>query len=333
MLWMSNPDNLYTYFNRSWLEFTGRSLEAETGSGWTAGVHPDDLKRCLPVTEKAFAARQPFTVEYRLLPEGGHYRWIRHAGVPRFLSTGAFAGYIGSAVDFTSHKIAEEALASMSHRMFEAHETERNRIARELHDDIGQRMAVLTIELDLLSGDRPVAASEMRAKIRAIADQAHELAQDIQAISHSLHSSKLDYLGLVSASAGFCREVFDQQGLEVRFTSHGIPDHLPKDVALCLYRVLQEAVNNAMKHAGAGHVAAALRGDAAEIHLEVVDDGTGFDPEARLDDWGLGLISMKERLGLIGGEMTIQSRPGAGTTVRAWVPVQPPGAPSDEAQD
>ncbi len=149
MLWVSDPENFRTYFNRSWLVFTGRTLDAESGTGWATSVHPDDLKRCLPITQEAFAARQPFTVEYRLRRQDGQYRWIRDAGVPRFAVTGAFAGYIGSAVDFTLHK---ESLADMGRQMFEAHEMERDRIARVLHDDIGQRMALLTMELDGLCG-------------------------------------------------------------------------------------------------------------------------------------------------------------------------------------
>ena len=158
----------------------------------------------------------------------------------------------------------------------------------------------------------------MRIRLGAVSDQARELGKRIQAISNSLHSSKLDYLGLVLASTGFCREVTEQYGLDVRFRSSDIPDDLPK---------------NAMKHAGADHVAAELRGGAAEIRLEVVDDGIGFDPEASLDGPGLGLIGMKQRLDLIAGGMTIESRPGAGTTVRAWVPVLRTGSSTTERED
>jgi signal transduction histidine kinase len=158
-----------------------------------------------------------------------------------------------------------------------------------------------------------------------------ELANDIQATSRNLHSSKVDYLGLESASAGFCRELSEQQNLEVDFSSDDIPGDIPKDVALCVYRVLQEAVNNAVKHARARRVMVALRDGGGELQLEVVDDGVGFDPDATANGPGLGLISMKERLRVVRGEMFITSRPGAGATIRARVPLSRSGGLSADA--
>ena len=147
MIWMAGTDRLCTYVNQAWLEFTGRPLEAELGNGWVEGVHKEDLKGCLKTYSEAFDERQSFEMEYRVRRNDGEYRWILDIGVPRFNPDGSFAGYIGSCLDITDRKLAEEALASVGHRLIEAHEEERRWIARELHDDIVQRVALVAVEL------------------------------------------------------------------------------------------------------------------------------------------------------------------------------------------
>ncbi len=240
-------------------------------------------------------------MEYRLRRHDGQYRWVLDNGAPRFALDGSFAGYIGSCVDITTQKVAHAALADLSHKLMNAQETERARLARELHDDIGQRMAVLTMELDGLDLALPLSMTDLRIRIGTLSNRARDLSKDIQAISHSLHSSKLDYLGIVSACAGFCRELSEQQSVDIDFSHDGIPDEVPKDLALCIFRVLQEAVTNAVKYSGVDHVTVGLRGVGDEIRLEVVDNGIGFDPAAAIRGPGLGLISMTERLSLVDG--------------------------------
>ena len=321
MLWMSGPDKLCTYVNRAWLAFTGRSNEAELGNGWADSVHPDDLKRSLETYEGAFDRREAFSMEYRVRRHDGEFRWILVSGVPRFNADGSCAGYIGSAVDLTSHKAAEDALADFSHRLVEAHESERARIARELHDDIGQRMAVLTIELDGLNQAPPPLAADLPIRIRGLSDYALQLAKDIQALSHQLHSSILDHQGVASASENFCRELSKQQGVDIAFSCQNMADDVPQDVALCLFRVLQEAVNNAVKHAGVRQVTVTMCTAGDEIRLEVVDAGVGFDQQAAAKSRGLGLISMQERMRLVDGSFAIESRPSEGTAVRVRAPL------------
>ena len=142
MIWMSGPDKLCNYFNKTWLEFSGRPLEAELGDGWSQGVHPVDLNGCLDVYTRSFDRRQSFEMQYRLRRYDGEYRWVLDTGVPRSNPDGSFAGYIGSCIDITDRKLAEEALARMGRRLIEVQEQERTRIARELHDDVLQRMAL-----------------------------------------------------------------------------------------------------------------------------------------------------------------------------------------------
>jgi signal transduction histidine kinase len=205
-------------------------------------------------------------------------------------------------------------------RLIDAEETERSRIARDLHDNIGQRMAVLTMELDTLNGS-PASVTGPHSRIQGLANQAVELARDIQSISRVLHGSNVDHLGLELASSGFCTDLSHKQKLRIDFGSDSLPDHVPPKLGHCLFRVLQEAVNNAIKHSGASYIRVALRYAHGKIHLEVVDDGTGFDQSEPTSHPGLGLISMRERLDLEGGHLSIESSPTTGTIVRADVPL------------
>jgi len=320
MIWMSGPDKLCHYFNQPWLEFTGRPLEAELGNGWLEGVHPGDLKDCLDTYTRAFDLRESFKMRYRLRRHDGEYRWLLDIGVPRLNPDGTFVGYIGSCLDVTEAQLAEEALANIGRKLIEAHEEERTWIARELHDDINQRIALLSVELEQWSQNFPPTEGEARYQMAHLRQRLFDLGKDIQALSHRLHSSKLDYLGIASAANSFCRELSEQQKVEIDFKHAGIPGSLPKEISLCLFRVLQESLQNAAKHSGVRHFNADLYGMPEEIQLTVTDLGVGFDPQDAVNRRGLGLISMRERLQLVSGELSINSQPGRGTTLVARVP-------------
>jgi PAS domain S-box-containing protein len=321
LIWMSGPDRLCTYFNQSWLEFTGRPIELESGNGWVQAVHPEDLRECLDTYTKAFDQRKSFKMEYRLKRHDGEYRWLFDVGVPRFNTDSSFAGYIGPGVDVTDRKLAEVALANVSRRLIEAQEQERTRIARELHDDIGQRLALLTIELERFQESSPDLPVEGRSRMGELQKQSAEIATDIQTMSHELHSAKLEYLGMAAAMRGFCKEFGEQQKVEIDFQTHDLPIPLSPHISLCLFRVLQEALHNSAKHSGARHVEVQLWGDSDEIHLAVSDSGAGFDSEAVKVSRGLGLISMEERLKLVKGTFSIESQPKRGTIIHARVPL------------
>jgi PAS domain S-box-containing protein len=319
MIWMAGSDKLCNYFNQPWVEFTGRRLEAELGNGWADGVHKEDLKRCLETYSQAFDQRQSFSMEYRLRRNDGEYRWILDIGVPRFNSGGSFAGYIGSCLDITDRKLAEEALATVGSRLIEAHEEERTWIARELHDDIVQRVALVTAELEQCQ-QAPDATTGVNDHIPQALQRLSDLGRDIQALSHRLHSSKLEYLGLASAVKSFCRELSEQRKVRIEFKHSEIPARIPREVSLCLFRVVQEALQNAVKHSAAQDVTVEVHGTKEGIHLIVSDSGIGFNWQDAMNRRGLGLISMRERLRLVNGEFSIQSAPGRGTTVIARVP-------------
>jgi PAS domain S-box-containing protein len=322
MIWMSGTDKLCTYVNQTWLEFTGQPLEAELGSRWEEGVHPEDRNRCRDNYTLAFDRREGFQMQYRLRRHDGEFRWVTDIAVPRFNPDGSFAGYIGSCIDITDRKLAEEALAGVSRRLIEAHEQERTWVARELHDDINQQLALLSIELDRYGQRLPESAADLHSPIRHLSQRLSDIANGVQALSHRLHSSKLEYLGLTMAAKSFCRELSGQQNVQVEFAHSDVPPDIPQEIALCLFRVLQEALQNAVKHSGARQFRVELRGAREEIRLTVSDPGVGFDWQGALDRQGLGLISMRERLLLVNGEFEVKSQPGAGTTICARVPLK-----------
>ena len=319
MIWMSGQDRQPTYFNHLWLEFTGQS-ENELQSGLPGLLHPEDRQRGIDIYREAFAQRRPFRKECRLRRHDGEYRWMLDIGVPRFHEDGSFAGYIGSCVDITEQKLAEEARSSLSRRLIEAQEEERTWIARELHDDINQRLALLAINLAGLKQYHSSSNGQARRRFEEVQRQVRQIGDDIQALTRRLHSSRLEYLGLEAASAGFCRELSNLQNVEIDFHSETVPKDLRKEVSLCLFRVLQEALQNAVKHSGARHFQVSLRGGSNEVALTVRDPGVGFDPEQTNNWQGLGLTSMKERLKLVDGELFIHSELQRGTAIQARVP-------------
>jgi PAS domain S-box-containing protein len=330
LIWMSGTDKLCTYFNQPWLEFTGRPIEAELGNGWAEGVHPEDFKGCLDTYAQAFDRRESFQMQYRLRRDDGEYRWLSDIGVPRFNTDRSFAGYIGSCIDVTEAKLAHEALANIGRKLIEAHEEERTWIARELHDDINQRIALLAIKVDQWS-HLPGSGADTDNHIQNISQGLSEIGRDIQALSHRLHSSKLEYLGLVAAGKSFCRDLSEQHQVQIDFSHSDIPRDLSKEISLCLFRVLQEAVQNAVKHSGEPQVSVELRGAPEEIQLTVNDQGVGFEQQDAINRGGLGLISMRERIRLVGGEILIKSGPGTGTTIHARVPLSQTMTPAGPA--
>jgi PAS domain S-box-containing protein len=448
MIWMSGTDKLRTYFSDRWLEFTGRSLEAETGNSWAQGIHPDDLQRCLDTYAQCFDRREQFRMEYRVQRHDEEYRWILDLGVPRFAQDGSFVGFIGTAVDVTDRKMAEEtvrksearfrdlavqsrtthwevnnegmftyvsqvseaswgyspeevmgrmhfydihpeegreafktgvfgiierkelfrdmvhaietkdgriawgstigipllnadgslrgyrgsctdvterkqaevALSDMSRKLIDAHEQERTRIGRELHDDIVQRLVLMAVQFDGIQKVIPDSVSELKRRIGDLRNQTTEITNDVQSLSHELHSSKLEYLGIEVAARNFCREFDEHQRVEIDFQSHDVPAALPTELSLSLFRVLQESVRNAAKHSGVKRFEVRLWVSNQAINLTVSDHGAGFEREAAMKSNGLGLSSMQERLRLAGGELSINSQPNVGTTIHACIP-------------
>lgn len=330
LIWMSGPDKGCTYFNQPWLDFTGRPLAEQIGDGWTKSVHPEDLPACIDTYISAFDGRRSFRMEYRLRRADGEYRWVLDTGVPRMAERGAFVGYIGSCIDISDRKETEQLLLGLSGRLISMQEEERKYIARELHDDVSQRLALLSIELEQLHQNPQLSMEEIHRELADPLKQIGEISSDIHRLSHRLHPSKLDNLGLVSATAGFCRELTRQKEIRIEFLDRDVPDAIPGEIALCLYRVVQEALQNVVRHSGAPLAQVEMIGTPDGIYLSVSDSGVGFDPSSPGIASGLGMVSMRERLRLVGGNLHIDSEPGRGTRVEAWVPLESPALRMEE---
>jgi PAS domain S-box-containing protein len=249
--------------------------------------------------------------------DGPH--WARWEVRPWKTADGTVGGILILAEDITRRKQMEEALSGMSRKLIEAQEQERARIARELHDDIGQRLALLSVELHQLQNKLANSPPDILNQMRDVGKQMEEISTDVHNLSHELHSSKIELLGVAGAMKSWCREFGSRQKMQIDFKSPDIRS-LPQEISLCLFRVLQEAVNNADKHSGVKRIEVQLHTELGEIHLIVRDLGKGFDVAAVEQGKGLGLASMRERVRLINGTIAIESKPMAGTTIRVRIP-------------
>jgi len=228
-----------------------------------------------------------------------------------------------------SRRRAEEELRGsqielriLTGRLLQARESESRRIARELHDDLGQGLALLTVKMDLLRQQPPEAAGQLGASMQELLTQVRHLSSSVHDLAHQLHPSKLEQLGLVAAIGGLCRELTHHHGLKIEFTHDQMPAAISPDTALCLYRIAQEGLQNAIKHSGAQQAEVALNGAADAISLGIVDHGRGFDPRQLRGRSGLGLVSMRERVRFLGGEIVIGSPPSGGTRLYVRVPLR-----------
>ena len=280
-------------------------------------IYPDDRTKFLSAIARLTPKNPNGEVTYRALASDGALVWLKSNGHGFFDSEGRLLRVIGMVMDVTNVKRAEEALADMTRKLIESQEQERSRIGRELHDDITQRLAMLSVELEQLGDTRP----EVRSQVQELRTELCQISDDVQAISHDLHSSKLEYLGVIAGMKSWCKEVADRHKIEVEFRSD-VSGNLALEDGLPLFRVLQEAVNNAVKYSGENRVEVELREDSGEIHLIIRDSGKGFDVEAALRGKGLGLTSMRERVRLVNGTIAIESRPMGGTNIHVCIPLE-----------
>jgi len=220
--------------------------------------------------------------------------------------------------DITEAKQAEAALRDLSRRLIRAHEDERALLARELHDDVTQRLAVLAI--DMGRAELTAADGAQADVMRSVRAELVRLSEDIHSLAYQLHPSVLEELGLVEALRAECERRGRQGRLAVSMNLESVPAVAGEEAQLCLFRVAQEALTNVARHAGTARASVTLRRADGGLLLAVGDQGVGFDPTRPREGRSLGLASMRERLHLVGGTLDVESSPGRGTTVVAWVP-------------
>jgi PAS domain S-box-containing protein len=320
LIWMCDAEGMITYLNDRRVAFTGRDPRAGFDDTWTTYIHPDDRNKVQDQQTQALREKRPFSKEYRLRRSDGVYRWMLDIAAPRIDGHGAFAGFIGSAIDVADQKLAQQALERVSGQLIEAQEKERTRIARDIHDDICQRLVLLSMELE--QANRPAnVTAEGKKNLAEIRKHCSGIVGDLRSLSHELHSSTLDYLGLVPAIRGFCQEIAKQHHVTIELTEKDVPPQLSRDISLCLFRVSQEALHNAVKYSGAKQFKVDVRSFADEIQLQVDDGGVGFDINEAKRKGGLGLVSMQERINQMHGKLIVTSTPGTGTSILAAVPI------------
>ncbi|MCX6373500.1 MAG: PAS domain-containing protein [Actinobacteria bacterium] len=287
---------------------------------WIEHLHPDDRPRVLNARQQLHDGEmEQLFVEYRFLPPCQGQKWIQHsARVATRDATGRTLKSYGVLRDITGRKRAEDELRDLSQRLIGAHEEERALLARELHDDVSQRLAVLAIDVgraELAAPDKVPAAAMQEVRSGLV-----RLSEDIHSLAYQLHPSVLEELGLVEALRTECERRGRQGQLDLSLDLDSLPTAIGKDAALCLFRVAQEALNNVARHAGVRAARVTLRPMDGGLLLAVSDGGVGFDAEHPGEGMHLGLASMRERVRLVDGTLDIESAPDRGTTILAWVP-------------
>ncbi len=213
---------------------------------------------------------------------------------------------------------SQKELRKLAGKLLHAQEEERRNLARELEDDLSQRLAALAIEAGKLLESPAILPTSIEEGLSRVKDQAVQLSEEVRNKSHLLHPSILDDLGLVDAIASGCELFSRREEIQVDYHHRGVPESLPSDVAVCLCRVAQEGLRNVAKHSGSKHASLSLIGSEEEIVLSITDFGAGFDDERAASN-GLGLASMEERVRLVGGNFTVRSQVGEGTTIEVRV--------------
>jgi signal transduction histidine kinase/ABC-type uncharacterized transport system substrate-binding protein len=224
-------------------------------------------------------------------------------------------------------KKSHAAEVQLSHHLISAQEKERSRLASELHDDFSQRLALLALGLQNSADTLPDSSETLKQTLDEFRQSISDLGDDLHSLSHRLHSATLDTLGLVTGLKSLCREFRAKQGIEVDFTSENMPRRVRPDVALCLYRIAQEGLQNLKKHSGTKKAYLSVRHVDDSLLLTLRDEGLGFDVN-KLQNPGLGMLSMRGRARLLGGKFEILSKPGKGTRIEARVPLEPVADPS-----
>ena len=296
-----------------------RPASAPSMEAFQLRIHPEDRDRSREAFDRAVGERTDYEMDYRVVLPDGTIKYIHAIGHPVFNAAGDLVEYIGTSMDVTERKRAEEALEDLAGRLIHAQEEERSRIGRELHDHISQTLGVLTIKIDQLRAHGEItpgigeALDELRRATCEITDDVHRL-------SHRLHSSTLDYLGLVPALQKLVAEFAERHDIATTLTHASVPASLPSEVALCLFRVAEESLANIAKHSQARSATIQVTGAPDGIHFRVEDAGAGFDMTTFASKAGLGFVSMQERLRLLHGTLHVDSAPSRGTTIVAWVP-------------
>lgn len=328
LIWIAHPDQRYVWFNKMWLDFTGRTLEQELNNGWASGIHPDDARGCMEIQKAAFERRQPFSMEYRLRCHDGLYRYVLVHGVPRASPSGRFLGYIGSCTDISEQKKMEEALLH-SRQMLRhlvsyqerVREDERKRIAREIHDDLGQNLLALRLDVSVLHARTGTTHPRLNERVKAALGHIDSTMKAVRAAINNLRPTVLD-LGLGAAIEWQVQDFQRRSGIVCELVMED-DFKLQDDRATALFRILQESLNNVFRHAQASKVRIHLLRQESWLVMKVADNGIGLHPDGRRKNNSFGLVGIEERINALGGQLNIDTGLSEGMTLTVSLPAQP----------
>lgn len=304
------------------------SEESLSDEGVLSRVHPADRDRVRRAFQQAVDSAKESVLEFRIVLPDGTARWVTTRGGVQNIVPGQPKHLMGACVDITARKLAEETLRQresdlmrLTGRLISAQEEELRRLSRDLHDDLTQRLAVLAIDAGRLENALGPMQPEVSQRLAGLKTGLIDVSNEVHDLSRQLHPSILDDLGFVRAAESECAAVSMREGIDVGFTHENVPANISGDMALSLYRIIQEGLRNIAKHACATHVSVSLKGGHEGLVLTIQDNGIGFDPDEPKGKAGLGLGSMTERARLIQGELSITSEPGHGTRIEVHVPM------------
>lgn len=340
-LWMWSATENNSFINKPFSDFLGTDQEHFEWNWAKQYVHPEDAQQSRSRFLECQAQGREYAAEFRVRRFDGEYRWMVSRGLPRFSSKGDFIGYAGSLLDITDRKQAEEQLRTtnaalkeeleertrtekeiraLSARLINAQEEERTRLARELHDDLSQQIAALSIATSNLKADIPEEQAGARAQSDRLQQKLAGLGEGIRRLSHDLHPAVLKHAGLAAALRAYCSEFSALTGVRVALEAEGSFERVPPATALCIYRIVQEGLQNVAKHARVTEASVQLRHLPGMVSLIIADRGAGMAPDRTGAAAGLGLVSIKERTRLVNGTVDLQSMPNRGTTITVRIP-------------
>ena len=340
LLWTAGRDGGRTFLNKAWLDFTGGTFARQLGDGWMAGVHPKDRGASMGAYREAVAARRPFEIEYRLRRAGGAYSRLLDRGAPRYDRRG-FAGFVGSVVDLTwtrgdrgaasgapietNLRDSETQLRRLAASLQASREEERTHLARELHDELGQSLTSLKLDLTwtIRALSHTTIAPAVIDRLQSMVGLVDLSTESVRRIATALRPPALDHLGLPAAVELEAAATERRTGIRCRVSVAKDPLRLDAERSTTLFRIVQEALTNVARHASASAVRVRLHQGARTFRMDVRDNGRGISPQALASPGSIGLVGMRERAKILGGEVVISSHPGKGTTLTVLLPLQP----------
>jgi PAS domain S-box-containing protein len=321
LVWEAEPEDWrFTYVSEQAVKMLGYPLTEWYEPDFLAShIYCDDEQRALSIYREHSQLADHYELEFRIVASDGRIVWLQNL-VSITRENDKPTKVHGFMIDISERKSAEVALQELGGQLITAQEEERSRIARELHDGLNQRIALLSIALSQIAQETHLSPSLLRSFWK-LQGQVQEISGDVHRLCYKLHPSQLDHLGLAPAVKSLCEELSNTLMIELK--QKGFPATLPQDVTLCAFRIVQEALRNCVRHSGARTVKVNLEMRDDAVRISVSDDGCGFDMESDSMKKGLGFISMRERLHLVGGAIQIQSQRLQGTEIKVLIPLSP----------